>query len=115
MFWLQVLLALGVVLVTVLVAGGRGDALGGLGSDQPSGRLPAGREVRPEDIHSLRLGVGLRGYRMGEVDDALDLLAAELARRDEEITRLRHPYPSLGTTGTADPGGPPGTVTPTDG
>jgi len=99
MFWLQVLVALGVVLATVLVAGGRGDGLGQLSPDRPPARLPADRSVRPEDVHALRLGVGLRGYRMGEVDDALDLLAEELARRDEEIARFRRPHEAHGTAG----------------
>jgi len=99
MFWLQVLVALGVVLATVLVAGGRGDGLGRLSPDRPPARLPADRSVQPEDVHALRLGVGLRGYRMVEVDDALDLLAEELARRDEEIARFRRPHEAHGTAG----------------
>lgn len=89
MFWLQVLVALGVVLATVLVAGGRGDALGALSPTRTPARLPEDRPIRPEDVNTLRLGVGLRGYRMDEVDDVLDLLADELAQRDEEIARLR--------------------------
>ncbi len=89
MFWLQVVLALAVVLCTVLVAGGRGDSLGELSADRPPARLPEDRPVRPDDVNGLRLGVGLRGYRMDEVDEVLDVLADELARRDEEITELR--------------------------
>lgn len=103
MFWLQVLVALGVVLATVLVAGGRGDGLGRLSPDRPPARLPADRSVQPEDVHALRLGVGLRGYRMVEVDDALDLLAGELARRDEEIARLRRPFEAHDPTGAEEP------------
>jgi DivIVA domain-containing protein len=89
MFWVQVIVALGVVLGTVLVAGGRGDALGELTPDRPPARLPDDREVRAEDVNTLRLGVGLRGYRMDEVDDVLDVLADELTRRDEELAELR--------------------------
>jgi len=102
MFWLQVLVALGVVLATVLVAGGRGDSLGRLSADRPPARLPDDRAVRPTDVNALRLGVGLRGYRMDEVDDVLDVLADELARRDEEIARLRRQHEVAGTAG-ADP------------
>ena len=101
MFWLQVVLGLGVVLATVLVAGGRGDALGRLSPDRPPARLPDDRAVSPTDVNTLRLGVGLRGYRMDEVDDVLDVLADELARRDEEIARLRRPDPP--GAGGADP------------
>ena len=89
MFWLQVLVALGVVLATVLVAGGRGDSLGELSPSRPRTGLPGDRAVRPDDLNSLQLGVGLRGYRMDEVDDVLDVLADQLAQRDEEIARLR--------------------------
>jgi DivIVA domain-containing protein len=89
MFWVQVVVALGVVLGTVLVAGGRGDSLGELSPDRPPARLPDDRAVRAEDVNTLRIGVGLRGYRMDEVDDVLDVLADELTRRDEEIAELR--------------------------
>jgi DivIVA domain-containing protein len=89
LFWFQVIVALGVILATVLVAGGRGDALGELNRDRSPARLPDDRAVQPADVNALRLGVGLRGYRMDEVDDVLDVLADELTRRDEEIARLR--------------------------
>jgi DivIVA domain-containing protein len=102
MFWLQVVVALGVVLATVLVAGGRGDSLGRLSPDRPPARLPDDRAVRPADVNSLRLGVGLRGYRMDEVDDVLDVLADELARRDEEIASLRQER-DAGRTAQVDP------------
>jgi DivIVA domain-containing protein len=99
MFWLQVIVALGVVLATVLVAGGRGDSLGALSPNRPPARLPDDRPIRPEDLNTLRLGVGLRGYRMDEVDDVLDLLADELAQRDEEIAKLRADHRTAGPPG----------------
>jgi DivIVA domain-containing protein len=102
MFWLQVFLALAVVLCTVLVAGGRGDALGELSPDRAPARLPEDRAVRADDVNSLRLGVGLRGYRMDEVDDVLDVLADELTRRDEEIAELRSERALIDPSG-ADP------------
>lgn len=49
----------------------------------PSGPLEVG------DVRGLRLDVALRGYRMEQVDAALDRLAGELAERDAEIARLR--------------------------
>jgi DivIVA domain-containing protein len=87
-FWLQVISALAVVLVTLLVATGRGDALGAL-PPRHSPRLPDDRAVEPADVVGLRLPVALRGYRMDAVDDALDRLADEIALRDAQIAQLR--------------------------
>lgn len=90
MFWLQVVVAMGVVLATVLVAGGRGDGLGALQPERAS-PLPVEGPVRREDVDAVRLGVGFRGYRMDEVDAVLDRLGDELARRDDELAALREP------------------------
>ena len=49
--------------------------------------LPTG-PVQPEDVAALRFSVAPRGYRMAEVDDVLDRLAAELADRDRRLTLL---------------------------
>jgi DivIVA domain-containing protein len=87
-FWLQVIAALGVVFATVLVATGRGDSLGDLPVG-PRPRLPEDRAIERADVVDLRLGVAFRGYRMDEVDDALDRLADEIASRDVEIAELR--------------------------
>ena len=53
--------------------------------------LPGGRAMTPDDVADLRFSMGLRGYRMGEVDDALARLRDELAERDTEIAQLRKP------------------------
>lgn len=42
----------------------------------------------PEDIESLRFGVTLRGYAMGQVDEILNRLAHEIADRDAKIAEL---------------------------
>jgi DivIVA domain-containing protein len=47
------------------------------------------RHPEPADIGRLRFSPGLRGYRMEQVDEALDALAEALAERDAEIARLR--------------------------
>ena len=39
-------------------------------------------------IDRLHFSVGLRGYRMGEVDDVLDRVAGELSWRDDRIAEL---------------------------
>ncbi|MCZ2404003.1 DivIVA domain-containing protein [Paenarthrobacter sp. Z7-10] len=43
---------------------------------------------RPEDVDRLRFSLGLRGYRMDQVDEVLDLLRDQLALRDARITEL---------------------------
>ncbi|MYW68961.1 DivIVA domain-containing protein [Streptomyces sp. SID8379] len=78
-----------VAAVTLAVLGG-GD--GGTLRDEPSqfyaDPLPQDRPVAPADVDALRLPTAVRGYRMAEVDDALNRLGAELAERDARITEL---------------------------
>lgn len=88
MFWLQVVVAVGIVLATVLVAGGRGDGLSPAEVNRQRTSLPEDRALVPADLAAVDLGVGFRGYRMDEVDDLLDRLALELAERDERVAEL---------------------------
>ena len=46
------------------------------------------RPLTPDDVHGLRFGMALRGYRMREVDVVLDRLAEELADRDRRLAVL---------------------------
>ena len=55
---------------------------------QSAQALPPG-PVGPGSVHELRFDQAVRGYRMAQVDVALERLADELAARDAEITRLR--------------------------
>lgn len=41
------------------------------------------------DVGRIRFSLGLRGYRMDQVDEVLDRLAAALAERDELIEALQ--------------------------
>lgn len=41
------------------------------------------------DIRNVRFSLGLRGYRMDQVDEVLDRLAAALEERDTLIAELR--------------------------
>ena len=43
----------------------------------------------PSDIARIRFSLGLRGYRMDQVDEVLDRLAAALAERDALIEALQ--------------------------
>lgn len=72
------LLTLAVVAVIVAIALGR--LPGGMpepASTVPVVRLPSG-PLTGAHVHELRFVPGLRGYRMDQVDDALDRLAREL-------------------------------------
>lgn len=51
--------------------------------------LPPDRPLAAEDVASLRFGVTLRGYAMGQVDDVLARLRREIAERDALIAELR--------------------------
>lgn len=61
---------------------------------EPDPRLPPVLlPERPEaaDIADLKFSVALRGYRMDEVDDVLQRLAAALLERDAALALLREP------------------------
>ena len=84
----------GVVFVVAAAVFGRGEELAPLAPDATPTRLPA-VEVKGSDVRGLRFQQVLRGYRMIEVDWALERLAGELDRvqadrRDlaERVTRL---------------------------
>lgn len=63
-------------------------------ADGPDLRLPSG-QLQPEDIPQLRFGMGLRGYRMEEVDEALDRVQRELTDRDVHIGQLQQALAEL--------------------
>ncbi|WP_420035429.1 DivIVA domain-containing protein [Streptomyces sp. cg28] len=116
--FLVVALVVVVGAVTLAIVGG-GD--GGTLRDEPpqfyADPLPQDRPVGPADVDALRLPTAVRGYRMAEVDDALNRLGAELAERDARITELeselatahtqarQQPYDRRPDSGFAPPGG----------
>lgn len=78
-------------LTAAAVAGKLGGGLSEPVSSLPSRGLsgvPAGT-ISAQDVAQLRLDQGLRGYRMDQVDDLLETLAAELAERDQRIAELQ--------------------------
>lgn len=87
------------VLVVVLVIGGlvfgvvsllSGDDPG-LAPAEPDGRarpLPNDRSLHEEDLKEVRFDVGLRGYRMAQVDRMLRRTAYDLGYKDEMIAVL---------------------------
>ena len=61
---------------------------------EPDPRLPPvllPENVQPADIGKLRFSVGLRGYRMDQVDAVLARLESALAERDAALAAARRP------------------------
>jgi DivIVA domain-containing protein len=87
--FLMVLAVLGVVFGVAVVLTGRAEGMSEEHQDFADTGIPRDRAMTPQDVIGLRFALAFRGYRMAEVDDALDRLAAELAARDEAIARLR--------------------------
>lgn len=111
MTYALVLLALGVVGVVGAVAAGA--VSGGLPPatrERASTPLPGDRVGRLEvrDVDAVRFTTALRGYRMDEVDAAMERMRTELAARDAELAELyglsapEAPGPGAG----AEPGHP---------
>ncbi|WP_312179260.1 DivIVA domain-containing protein [Arthrobacter sp.] len=76
------------------------------GLAEPDPRLPP--VLLPDhpvaaDVGDLRFSVALRGYRMDEVDEVLERLAAALLERDAALAELRGPRFAAGA-GTNDMG-----------
>lgn len=92
------ILLVGAVLWATLGQRGRsatpGSALNSLeaGFGQPVANLPPvllPEAAVPADVDRIRFGLGLRGYRMDQVDQVLDDLRDQLAARDLELASLR--------------------------
>jgi DivIVA domain-containing protein len=80
--------AIAVVAVVALLAVGRLGELPDVEGDRAPLALPADRPLDGQDVDGVRFAVGLRGYRMDEVDDVLDRLSDDLAARDARIAEL---------------------------
>ncbi len=94
------LVFLAVVLVAAVLWAGLGrrsrgtglPALLGAGLEDPPANLPPvllPAHAGPEDVDQLRFSLGLRGYRMDQVDQVLEDLRDQLAARDREVAELR--------------------------
>lgn len=78
-FAILIVLAMGGVAV---VASGRGGSLPEEYDDRPDVRVPATGPLTGDDVRGVRFSLGVRGYRMSEVDALLERLATQL---DEEV------------------------------
>ncbi len=56
--------------------------------DVPPVALPEDRWTIGADLDRTRFGVGMRGYRMGQVDEVLDRVSRDLVQRDDYIADL---------------------------
>ncbi|MCA4132369.1 DivIVA domain-containing protein [Arthrobacter sp. M4] len=65
-----------------------GDGLGEPVANLPPVLLP--EHATAADIDRIKFSLGLRGYRMDQVDQVLDELRNQLEQRDQEIRQLRH-------------------------
>lgn len=77
-----------VVAAVALAVLGDGGALKDAQPERIHDPLPPNRPLVRADIDAVRLPVAVRGYRMFDVDEVLDRLAAELAERDARIADL---------------------------
>ncbi|WP_433268598.1 DivIVA domain-containing protein [Actinosynnema sp. CS-041913] len=82
----MVLVAVVVFLLAALVFG-RGEELAPLPPGASPTRLPAD-EPTPEDVRELQFQQVFRGYKMTEVDWALDRLATEVERLRARVAEL---------------------------
>ncbi len=84
---LALLGVLGVLFVAAVLATREGGELAPAPPDVADLALPE-RPLAPEDVAAVRFPLAARGYRMAEVDVALERLAEELRDRDRRIALL---------------------------
>jgi DivIVA domain-containing protein len=84
---LALLGVLGVLFVAAVLSTREGPILADAPADVADVPLPDG-PLQPEDVGRLRFSLAARGYRMSEVDLALERLAVELTDRDRRIALL---------------------------
>jgi DivIVA domain-containing protein len=85
---LQIIAVAAIVFGVVIAVTGRGRGFDDVEPDLADNRLHDG-PITARHIDEVKFSLAVRGYRMDEVDDALDRVSAELARRDDMIAELR--------------------------
>ena len=98
LFAILIVLAMGGVAV---VASGRGGSLPEEYDDRPDVRVPATGPLTGDDVRRVRFSLGLRGYRMSEVDTLLERLATQL---EEAHRHAEDPRSSDGALDGPEPG-----------
>ncbi|WP_078965888.1 DivIVA domain-containing protein [Streptomyces aureocirculatus] len=105
--FLFLVIALVVVVGAVTLAvlgGGESGGLPEVAPERLTDPLPPDRPLRRADVDSVRFPMTVRGYRMLDVDEALDRLSAELAERDARIAELEAALAGAQATAVAGPG-----------
>jgi DivIVA domain-containing protein len=84
-----VLVAVALVVTVLGVATGRlpADPLADAVRSTPDPGLP--ERPQADDVEAVRFDTALRGYRMEDVDDRLEVLRDELAERERTLAELR--------------------------
>lgn len=102
------ILVVGIVVLCFVVALVLGLAGGGLGRGTTSlSHEPLPDEpIRDADFDDLVFDVGVRGYRMSQVDGVVDRLRRELREKDAEIAVLRGDEAAVASDEAADPAEP---------
>ena len=96
------LVGIAVVIAVALLAVGRLGELPPPPPDRAPLDLPP-TTLDADDVDGVRFAVGLRGYRMDEVDVVLDRVADDLADRDERIRQLEQALISHGVSLPVEP------------
>lgn len=78
MIWFLALLVVVIIGATAVVASGRGGAMVPSHADRPDVLVPGDRDLSAQDLREVRFSLGLRGYRMDEVDALLRRLTMQL-------------------------------------
>lgn len=78
MLVVEVIVAGLVLFAIAVVAAGRGGSISEASPDGPDVGLPEGRLLGSEDVPRLRFRLAVRGYRMADVDQAMDRLRDSL-------------------------------------
>ena len=102
------ILLVGIVVLCFVVALVLGLAGGGLGRGTTSlSHEPLPDEpIRDADFDDLVFDVGVRGYRMSQVDGVVDRLRRELREKDAEIAVLSGDEAAVASDEAADPAEP---------
>jgi DivIVA domain-containing protein len=101
MFWFQLVVVVALLAAVGWLAVGGGGHMSEPEPDRPDLALPGDRFIGARDLDRVRFSVGVRGYRMDEVDDVLDRLAREVEVREQRIAELEGRAPGDQPTGVA--------------
>ncbi|HEY3870193.1 MAG TPA: DivIVA domain-containing protein [Actinocrinis sp.] len=96
MFWFQLVVIVALLAAVGWIAVGGGGHMSEPAPDRPDLALPENGLLDRDHVDRVRFSVGVRGYRMDEVDDVLDRLAHEIDLRERRIAELEGREPDGG-------------------